>query len=178
MEIVKKTLKCPICGDEEFIKTALCDYDDGYSRKVADEYVCFNCGYMILIDAGYLAAKKEFEEAFNPLLQDFDLAIKDYEPKVSEINKRLLEIEREKEKLLKESKDPDRSVRRDQEIKIRLNRIKTELNQLAQEKRLADYQIEKAERDLRHVFDRYNGFLGKGHYEVIMREHLAKKEQK
>lgn len=178
MEAVKKTFKCPICGGEEFVKEEMCEYDDGYSRKLADEYVCFNCGYVILINDGYLAVKKAFEAAFFPHLQALDLAIENHKPKALEINKKRLELEQEKEKLLKESKNPDRSVRRDEEIRKRLKSIELELNQLANEKRHNDYQIEKAENELRQILADSSGFSGKGHYELIFREHLAKKEQK
>lgn len=139
----------------------MCEYDDGYSHKLADEYVCLNCGYMFLINDGYLTTKKAFEAAFYPCLQALDLAIENHEPKALEINKKRLELEQEKEKLLKESKNPDRSVRRDEEIRKRLKSIELELNQLANEKRHNDYQIEKAESELRRIFDKFSGFLEK-----------------
>ena len=96
--------KCPICGNDLFIKDVLYDESDCGSREVADKYICFECGYVFLKDEKVLKQKQEFDNLFNPLLEAFDKAVKERTEKVSPFLTNKLELEEEIKQLSEEAK--------------------------------------------------------------------------
>ena len=122
MEI--KKIKCPICGNEEFVKIEK-PYHEGFETYIEDYttyYGCTNCEYILRFGKGLAKSIKH---------QEFLATSEGH--KWSELNKEIETLNSKisnNEKLLgnlkKESKNEYRTIKRDKEIKEQIERVKKE----------------------------------------------------
>ena len=174
-----QSLKCPICGNEEFVKGEFGYSDDFGWHHSADKFTCFECGYSILIDDVFLEEKINANLNFSPLFKELDEAIdkiSNNNGKYHQLNESIKSIDKQIAAFEKEQSDPNRTVKRDEEIKA-------ELKALNRDKKDKEYQIkcllldvfeikERIEHDIKeHTFREL-----KEHYREELAKHLKRIE--
>ena len=146
MEI--KKIKCPICGNEEFVKIEK-PYHEGFETYIDDYteyYGCTNCEYILRFGKG-LAKRVMYEEFFS---SPEGKKWAELNKKIEELIKNIDSNEKLLTKLRNESKNENRTIKRDKEIKEQIAKINKEKTSLKKE--LENLRTQLAEIDSKRKY--------------------------
>ena len=127
--VTKRNIKCPICGNEEFVSIGSPYYEvlgDGRVDTSGSHYGCTKCGLVLVFDD--LLVRRSLDELDR---------LAERERKIEAIKEEIKSLEEEKEGLPnkiscleKEKEDPNRTVARDQELAQEIKSLKSRLSSL------------------------------------------------
>ena len=143
--IRKKSIKCPVCGNQEFISVEEPIYianGDGSIRTNGEFYACTSCGLTLLFNT---SAASRSTEKLNKR-DDIDRQIQQLRNEISELEKEKEQLPSKIGALEKEKMDPNRTVARDQQLGEEIKALKSRLSGI-------DFQIAKRRDEIKRLED-------------------------
>ena len=126
---VMKDIKCPVCGNTRFVRIErpYNVWGDAYIKDdERDFFGCTQCG--LVLTFAYAAVKKVLDKEAK------DKAAEDRKKEILKNNKlleqQILKLEEEKQALEKEKEDPNRTVKRDEELKNEISKKVSKIESL------------------------------------------------